>query len=111
MGWLVPIGVVLVMLGFGGSIGACYQFASSEQTTADGGAMPGPDGGVPADANDPSIAPMVLAPLAGLALALGVACIGVGMGRWQHPQVSDVRPANPWNEQPIEKGNPPVGLV
>jgi hypothetical protein len=44
-------------------------------------------------------------------MALGVGCVGVGMGRWSQPLSSYQRPANPWNDQPADKGGPPVGLV
>jgi hypothetical protein len=107
MGWLVPVGVVLILLGIGGSVGACYQATSDRRDPV----SVGPGGDAPAEADDTSVVPMILAPASGLALALGVACIGVGMGRWQRPKPSDVRPANPWSEQPVEKGDPPVGLV
>jgi hypothetical protein len=105
MGWLIPVGVLLILLGVGGSMAACYDFSGGDQVTQ------GPDGGVPAQAAESDMASLLLAPLSGLALALGVGCIGVGMGRWRRPEPSDVRTANPFNEQPGEKGEPPVGLV
>jgi hypothetical protein len=107
MHWLLPIGVVLILAGVGGSIGACYQATSDREAPE----AVGTTGDVPATAADTSITPLILAPLSGLALAVGVVCIGVGMGNWQRPKPSVVRPANPWNEQPAEKGDPPVGLV
>lgn len=111
MRWLLPVGVFLVVLGISASVSACYQ-SSRNVVEQSGGTPGGPDGGVPADrADGPSVAPMLLGPLAGLALALGVGCIGVGMGHWNRPVPSSTRPANPWSEQPGDKGDPPVGLV
>jgi hypothetical protein len=54
---------------------------------------------------------LYLAPLSGLTLAIGLVCIGIGMGNWRRPIPSDVRPANPWSDQPGEHGDPPKGLV
>lgn len=106
MGWLIPVGVLLILLGMGGTVSACLDFTGAPDPVTEG-----PDGGVPAAADDSSMGPLIVAPLSGLALALGVGCIGVGMGRWQRPQPSDVRTANPYNDQPGEKGEPPIGLV
>jgi len=111
MRWLLPVGVFLVVAGLGGSAAACYQ-STRNVTDQSGGPSSGPDGGVPADrADGESMAPIVIAPLAGLTLALGVGCIVVGMGRWKRPLLSYTRPANPWNEQPGKQGDPPTGLV
>jgi hypothetical protein len=111
MRWLMPVGVLLIVIGLGGSIGACYQAGtdSVRQAASELGAL---EGGVPAQqADEPSRAPMIVAPLAGLALALGIGLVGVGMGHWRRPIPSEVRPANPWSDQPAEKGDPPIGLV
>lgn len=111
MRWLLPVGVFLVVAGLGGSATACYQ-STRDATELSGGPSTGPDGGVPADrADGASIAPIVIAPLSGLALAFGVGCIAVGMGRWKKPLASQTRPANPWSPQPGEQGDPPTGLV
>lgn len=111
MRWLMPVGVFLIVIGLGGSIGACYQ-ASTDTARHAAGEPDALEGGVPAQQGDePSRAPLVLAPLAGLALALGIAMVGVGMGHWRQPIPSEVRPANPWSDQPAEKGEPPIGLV
>lgn len=108
MRWLIPVGLLLIVLGLGGAATAYVQSTRADE----GPARIGADGGVPADAANASGAwPMVLAPLSGLALALGVGCIGIGMGRWNRPEPSYHRTANPWNEQPAEKGEPPTGLV
>ncbi len=111
MRWLIPVGVVLMLAGGAGAIAAYVQSAqpgAGESTRANSSS----DGGVPADdANRNGAGALILAPLAGLALALGVGCVGVGMGHWSHPVSSYQRPANPWNEQPADKGGPPVGLV
>jgi hypothetical protein len=109
MRWLIPVGVVLMLAGGGGAIAAYMQSATTAESaigTADAG-----DGVPSARANRTSTGALVLAPLAGLALALGVGCVGVGMGRWNNPVPSSQRTANPWNEQPAEKGGPPTGLV
>jgi len=79
---LMPVGVVLVAVGMAGSAASCSGNAN-----------------------------MVVAPLAGLALAVGLVCVGIGMGNWRRPVPSDVRPANPWSDQPGEHGDPPKGLV
>ncbi len=111
MRWLIPVGVVLMLAGGAGAIAAYVQ--SARPTAGDSTSANRPsDGGVPADeANRSNAGSLILAPLAGLALALGVGCLGIGMGRWSHPVPSYRRPANPWNEQPADKGGPPVGLV
>jgi len=58
-----------------------------------------------------SIRSFTFAILAGLTLAVGLVCIGIGMGNWRRPIPSEVRPANPWSDQPAEHGDPPKGLV
>ncbi|MGE0462049.1 MAG: hypothetical protein AB7Q16_11830 [Vicinamibacterales bacterium] len=111
MRWLLPVGVFLIAIGLGGSIGAWYQ--TSESRVVPGvNASESLEGGVPAQAADePSRAPLLIAPLAGLALALGLGLAAVGVGHWRRPVPSNVRPANPWSDQPAEKGDPPIGLV
>ena len=111
MRWPLPVGVLLVVIGLGGAMGACYQASLNREALA-AGAPESLDGGVPAEAADgPPRAPLILAPLSGLALALGTGLVVVGMGQWRRPVPSDVRPANPWSDQPSEKGDPPIGLV
>lgn len=108
MRWLIPIGLLLIVLGLGGALAAYSQSARADDPPTRVGA----GGGVPADAaNSSGLAPILLAPLSGLALALGAGCIGIGVGRWTRPEPSSYRDANPWNEQPAEKGEPPTGLV
>ena len=110
MGWLLPVGVFLIVAGLGGSAGACYQSSSGRFDR--GNSTSGPDGGVPANQSQPSSSgPMLLAALAGLSLAAGVGSIVVGMGHWTRPVASATRPANPWSDQPRDTGEPPVGLV
>jgi len=82
MGLLLPIGVVLIVIGTAGSAAACS--------------------GSPR---------LFLAPLAGLTLAVGLVCVGIGIGNWRRPVPSEERPANPWSDQPKEHGDPPVGQV
>lgn len=109
MRWLIPVGVVLMLAGGGGAVAAYMQSGASDDSAI---ATEASGDGVPAArANDTSTGALILAPLSGLALALGVGCIGVGMGRWTNPKPSYTRTANPWNEQPAEKGEPPIGLV
>lgn len=108
MRWLIPVGVVLILTGGAGAVTAYVQSAqdASASVTQDAG-----DGVPAARANRTTTGALILAPLAGLALAVGVGCIGIGMGRWTHPVPSYRRTANPWNEQPGDKGEPPTGLV
>ena len=108
---LVPIGVLLIVIGAGGSIAACYgnaifdddstKVASDLRGTTDS----------PANETENRSPRLYLAPLAGLTLAVGLVCVGIGIGNWRRPIPSDVRPANPWNDQPAEHGDPPRGLV
>ena len=46
-----------------------------------------------------------------VSLAVGFVCVGIGMGNWRRPIPSNVRPANPWSDQPGEHGDAPKGLV
>ena len=109
---LVPIGVLLILIGAGGSIAACYGNAifdgAETQTTAS--EMRGQTDS-PAGETEDRTPRLYLAPLAGLTLAVGLVCVGIGMGNWRRPIPSDVRPANPWSDQPAEHGDPPKGLV
>ncbi len=105
MSRMVLVGGLLIVLGLTGAAGACYQGVGR-------GAVERVDGGVPAEQDgEPSAAPMILAMLAGLGLASGLALVGIGMGNWRQPRPSYTRPANPWSEQPGEEGDPPTGLV
>ena len=108
---LVPMGIVLLLAGAGGTMASCYQSGRDAAEQVDATKL-GPTGGVPSERSDgPSATPLWLATLSGLAMASGVGCIAVGVGRWNHPIPSYTRPANPWNDQPGEKGEPPTGLV
>jgi hypothetical protein len=109
---LVPIGVLLIVIGAGGSIAACYGnsiFDGAETQTAASDLRGTTD--APADENRDRTPRLYLAPLAGLTLAVGLVCVGIGMGNWRRPIPSEVRPANPWSDQPAEHGDPPRGLV
>ncbi|MEZ5292358.1 MAG: hypothetical protein R2745_14855 [Vicinamibacterales bacterium] len=106
MRWLIPVGVVLMLCGALAAVTA-YQragpgLAFQRGTTAAPAenASGGGRGGS-----------LILAGLSGLALAVGAGCVGVGMGRWKDPTPSFTRSANPWSEQPGDKGDPPTGLV
>ena len=108
---LVPIGVLLILIGAGGSIAACYGngiFDGAETKTA--AELRGQTDAPAGETVDRSPR-LYLAPLAGLTLAVGLACVGIGMGNWRRPIPSEVRPANPWSDQPAEHGDPPKGLV
>lgn len=112
MGWLVPVGAVLIVVGTAGGVASCYGssiFEGDESRTLAAEMQGQTD--VPATMAEEPTARMYLAPLAGLALAVGLACVGIGVGRWRRPIPSDVRPANPWNDQPRDHGDPPVGQV
>ena len=112
MRMLMPIGVLLIVIGAGGSIAACYGNAIFDGTEAQTAAseMQGSTD-APAQITDDGMPRLYLAPLAGLALAIGLVCVGIGMGNWRRPIPSEVRPANPWSDQPAEHGDPPKGLV
>jgi len=94
---LLLIGAVLIAIGMAGSAAACYGTAIFDDAEATRTAS---------DLSGP-----LLAPLAGLTLAIGLVCVGIGVGNWRRPIPSDVRPANPWSDQPGEHGDPPKGLV
>ena len=109
---LMPIGVLLILVGMGGSVASCYGSSifdgdSSETVVAQ---LEGQTA-APANQSSDSLQRLYVAPLAGLTLAIGLVCVGIGMGNWRRPIPSDVRPANPWSDQPGEHGDPPKGLV
>jgi hypothetical protein len=104
---LMPIGVLLVVIGVAGSAASCLGNAGTRTSAAQ---LKGITASAADQANQPSRG-LVLAPLAGLTLAIGLLCVGIGVGNWNRPIPSDVRPANPWSDQPGEHGDPPKGLV
>jgi hypothetical protein len=106
---LMPVGAVLIVLGMAGSATACFQndsFSSGQQAS-----QPTGQTGTQATQGEDSGSSVVLAPLSGFCLAAGVVMMGIGVGNWKRPIPSDVRPANPWSDQPKEHGDPPKGLV
>lgn len=108
---LLPVGVLLVLIGSGGSVAACLGNSVFDRNeTATASEMRGQTD-APAGETTGSGPRLYLAPLAGLTLAVGLVCVGIGMGNWRRPVPSDVRPANPWSDQPAEHGDPPKGLV
>lgn len=111
MRMLLPIGVLLVLIGTGGSVAACFgnSIFDGDQTQTAAQLQGATD--APADNAEESTPRLYLAPLAGLTLAIGLVCLGIGMGNWRRPIPSDVRPANPWSDQPAEHRDPPRGLV
>ena len=112
MKWLLPIGAVLIAIGTAGSAAACYgnSIFDGEGTETAAARMEGQTD-APADASDDNSPRLFLAPLAGLALAIGLVCVGIGIGNWRRPIPAEARPANPWSDQPKEHGDPPVGQV
>lgn len=106
MRWLTAVGLLMILLGLGSAVTAYNmgQGPSSRPYELDGRSPA-------AHANASSWPALSLAAASGLALAFGVGCIAVGMGRWTRPVASSTRPANPYNEQPLDHGEPPVGLV
>ncbi len=109
---LLPIGAVLIAIGMAGSAAACYGTAIFDGTETQRPASE-LSGATDSPANESTGAEpsLFLAPLAGLTLAVGLLCVGIGLGNWRRPIPSDVRPANPWSDQPGEHGDPPKGLV
>lgn len=101
MRWLAIGGVVLMVLGIFGVMDACIS--DRPDTTSDSMQA------APQDGDGGGLA--VLGAVSGLVLALGAGLVAVGLGRWKAPVPSRERPANPWNEQPKDSGEPPVGLV
>jgi hypothetical protein len=109
---LLPIGAVLIAIGTAGSAAACLGnsvFDGKETETLASQMDDQTD--TPAAARDDNSPRPFLAPLSGLMLAVGLVCVGIGIGNWRRPIPSDVRPANPWSDQPGEHGDPPVGQV
>jgi hypothetical protein len=109
---LMPIGVVLIVIGMAGSIASCYGSSIFDNDqTATVAAQLHKQTDSPAGTSKDSSPRLYTAPLAGLTLAIGLVCVGIGVGHWRRPIPSDVRPANPWSDQPGEHGEPPRGLV
>jgi hypothetical protein len=109
---LMPIGLLLIVVGSGGSLAACYGNAIFDGgATETAAAQMQGQTDAPANEQNDRTAGLFLAPLSGLTLAIGLVCVGIGMGNWRRPVPSDVRPANPWSDQPAEHGDPPKGLV
>lgn len=104
----MPLGAVLIVVGMAGSATACFQNESFGPNQS----QQGPTGQTDTQLtqNDEPGGNVVLAPLSGLCLAAGVVLMGIGIGHWKRPIASDVRPANPWSDQPGEH-DPPKGLV
>lgn len=109
---LLPIGVVLIVIGTGGSVASCYgnSIFDGDAAKTVAAQLEGQTA-TPANQSSDSTLRLFVAPLAGLTLAIGLACVGLGLGNWRRPIPSEVRPANPWSDQPGEHGDPPKGLV
>jgi hypothetical protein len=112
MRWLLPIGALLIAIGTAGSAAACYgsSIFDGPATETMASQMDGQTD-APAATGTGETPRLFLAPLAGLTLAIGLVCVGIGIGNWRRPIPSDVRPANPYSDQPKEQGDPPVGQV
>ena len=108
---LMPIGAVLIAIGMAGSAAACYGNSIFDGPETETAAQLNGTTDAPAEESKDSSPRLFLAPLSGLALAVGLVCVGIGMGNWRRPIPSDVRPANPWSDQPGEHGDAPKGLV
>ena len=108
---LMPIGAVLIVIGMAGSAAACFGNAIFDRGDTKTAAQQSGATDSPADESNDSTPRLFLAPLAGLTLAVGFVCVGIGMGNWRRPTPSNVRPANPWSDQPGEHGDAPKGLV
>lgn len=109
---LLPVGAVLIAIGTAGSAAACYSNAMFDGAETDTVAsrMEGQTD-APANESDGDSPRLFLAPLSGLTLALGLICVGIGIGNWRRPIPKDVRPANPYSDQPRDQGDPPIGEV
>ena len=109
---LMPVGVVLIVIGTAGSAAACFGSSIFDgQATETAAAQMRGATDAPAEETEGGTPRLFLAPLAGLTLAVGLVCVAIGKGNWRRPIPSDVRPANPWSDQPAEHGDPPKGLV
>ena len=108
---LMPIGAVLIAIGMAGSAAACYGNSIFDGAETETAAQLSGTTDAPAEESKDSSPRLFLAPLSGLTLAVGLVCVGIGMGNWRRPIPSDVRPANPWSDQPGEHGDAPKGLV
>lgn len=117
MRWLVIAGVVLMLGGLFGVMNACLSSGTSSRRDAVTSAptqtqappqTPAPPTPTPNGSDDGRT---LWGAFAGLTLAVGAGMVAVGAGRWTRPVPSKDRPANPWNEQPKDSGEPPVGLV
>lgn len=112
MNLLLPVGAVLIAIGTAGSAAACYSnsiFDGPETDTVASRMEESTD--APANESSQDTPRMFLAPLSGLTLAIGLVCVGIGIGNWRRPIPSEVRPANPYSDQPKDQGEPPVGQV
>ena len=112
MNLLLPVGAVLIAIGTAGSAAACYStsiFDGPETDTA-ASRMEG-ETDAPANESNQDTPRLLLAPLSGLTLAVGLVCVGIGIGNWRRPIPSNVRPANPYSDQPKDQGEPPIGEV
>jgi len=109
---LLPIGAVLIAIGTAGSAAACYGTGlfDGPETDTVASRMEGQTD-APANESNQDTPRLLLAPLSGLTLAMGLVCVGIGIGHWRRPIPSEVRPANPYSDQPKDQGEPPIGEV
>jgi hypothetical protein len=110
----MPIGAVLIAIGTAGSAAACYgtDLFGGPETETMASKMDEPSDTPANDADDDAdTTQLFLGPLSGLTLAIGLVCVGIGIGNWRRPIPSEVRPANPFSDQPKDQGEPPVAKV
>jgi hypothetical protein len=106
---LLPIGMLLIVVGLAGTAAAFLQSRTPDTPADQPSGYTESLASEAADTDDGG--GLALAPIAGVVLATGLVCVGIGIGNWKRPIPSDVRPANPWSDQPGEHGDPPKGLV
>ncbi|HJU42512.1 MAG TPA: hypothetical protein VJ691_06835 [Vicinamibacterales bacterium] len=114
MNLLLPVGAVLIAVGTAGSAAACYNnalFDGSETDTVASRMEDPTDAPAKESDGDDDSPRLFLAPLSGLTLAVGLICVGIGIGNWRRPVPTAVRSANPYGDQPKDSGEPPVGEV
>jgi hypothetical protein len=111
MRWLMTIGVLLILIGGGGGIAACFATSTFDRSDNETAAqLDGPTDAL-ANNSDDATPSLWLMPLAGLTFAVGIVCIAIGMGDWRRPVPSAMRPANSRSNRPTEHGQPPRGVA
>jgi hypothetical protein len=88
MGLLLPVGAVLIAIGTAGSAAACLgnSVFDGKETETLASQMDDPTE-TPAGASEDDSPRVFLAPLSGLMLAIGLVCVGIGIGNWCAPRI------------------------